>query len=291
MSETNDIIIEEEKISNISIFESKIRPIVAEFLGSIILVSAVSANAVNTESTLTIFGVIYGLTMMFLIITFGEISGGYFNPVITLGYTLAGSLSIPQAVCYFFAQIIGGIVGAAFLRAGHPDVKFSFYKDFSGRQWLYASPDKDILLEAMLSEAIPTFILILTVLITTLDRKKRLLSPLAIGFSTIVCSITSYSKGRGSTSMNPVLRFGPAVAYSGRYDVDELWRYHYVYWVGPIVGTLVASLLYRFVFALGIRRIRIHRTCCKQQPCNSDGEWTKTNISSIEFGNVDKNLP
>lgn len=47
-------------------------------------------------------------------------SGGYFNPVITLGFTLARVLSIPQAVCYFFAQIIGGIVGAALVRVCIP---------------------------------------------------------------------------------------------------------------------------------------------------------------------------
>lgn len=61
-----------------------------------------------------------------------------------------------------------------------------------GRRWLYGSLGKDILLEAMLSEAIPTLILVLTVLITTLDKKKRRLSPLAIGFSIIVCSVTRY---------------------------------------------------------------------------------------------------
>lgn len=47
-------------------------------------------------------------------------SGGYFNPVITLGFTLARVLSIPQAICYFFAQIIGGIVGAALVRVCIP---------------------------------------------------------------------------------------------------------------------------------------------------------------------------
>nr|XP_034313569.1 aquaporin-8 isoform X1 [Crassostrea gigas] len=267
MSKSNDIIMEEEKITNISIFESKVRPILAEFIGSIILTSIVCAGAINTLSSGLNNGVIYGLTMVFLIIAFGDMSGGYFNPVITLGYTLARVLSIPQAVCYFFAQIIGGIVGAALVRASYPESEF-------GGSWLYGSLWKDVLLEAMLAEAIPTLILVLTVLITTLDKEKRRLSPLAIGFSIIVCSVTSYSeRRRGFTFMNPALSFGPAVAYSTPYDGGEFWKYHYVYWVGPLVGTLVASLLYRFVFALGSRRIRIPKPCFKKQPFNSGEKY------------------
>lgn len=267
MSKSNDIIMEKEKITNISIFESKVRPILAEFIGSIILTSIVCAGAINTLSSGLNNGVIYGLTMVFLIIAFGDMSGGYFNPVITLGYTLARVLSIPQAVCYFFAQIIGGIVGAALVRASYPESEF-------GGSWLYGSLWKDVLLEAMLAEAIPTLILVLTVLITTLDKEKRRLSPLAIGFSIIVCSVTSYSeRRRGFTFMNPALSFGPAVAHSTPYDGGELWKYHYVYWVGPLVGALVASLLYRFVFALGSRRIRIPKPCFKKQPFNSGEKY------------------
>lgn len=288
MSESNDFIIEEEKITDTSIFESRVRPILAEFMGSIILVSVVCVGTVNTEST-TMNAVMYGFTMMFLIITFGEMSGGYFNPVITLGYTLARVISIPQAVCYFFAQIIGGIVGAALVRASSPNRKY--IPEFNGYHslWFYRMDEMETQMTIMLSEAIPTFILVLTVLITTLDRKKRWLSPLAIGFSIIVCSYTGFTKWRGSTSMNPLLRFCPAVAFSGRDDSETLWKIHYVYWIGPIVGTLVASLLYRFVFALGSKRIRIHRPCCQNQPYNSEGNYT--NKTPDEFGNIGKNLP
>nr|AJF12149.1 aquaporin 8 [Crassostrea hongkongensis] len=288
MSESNDFIIEEEKVTDTSIFESRVRPILAEFMGSIILVSVVCAGAINTES-ISMNAVIYGFTMMFLIITFGEMSGGYFNPVITLGFTLARVLSIPQAVCYFFAQIIGGIVGAALVRASYLEGKHDYVFNGYHSLWFYEMNEIETQMTIMLSEARPTFILVLTVLITTLDRKKRWLSPLAIGFSIIVCSYTSFSERRGSTSMNPLLRFGPAVAYSGRDDSETLWKIHYVYWIGPIVGTLVASLLYRFVFALGSRRIRIQRPCCKKQPCYSEGNYT--NKIPDEFGNIGKNVP
>lgn len=72
MSKSNDFIMKEEKITNISIFESKVRPILAEFIGSIILVSIVCAGAINTWSSGLNNGVIYGLTMIFLIIAFGD---------------------------------------------------------------------------------------------------------------------------------------------------------------------------------------------------------------------------
>lgn len=72
MSKSNDIIMEEEKITNISIFESKVRPILAEFIGSIILTSIVCAGAINTLSSGLNNGVIYGLTMVFLITAFGD---------------------------------------------------------------------------------------------------------------------------------------------------------------------------------------------------------------------------
>lgn len=250
MSES-ELLIPAYETGNTSFYESNVRPVVVEFIGTTILVFLVCMfPSFGYQSA-----IVYGFAMLFLIVTFGDISGGHFNPAITLGCTLVGALSIPLSVCYFFAQILGGMLGAAFVRAVYP---LEIYKNIIGGSTVLnynhgVKPGWGIMIEALL-----TFIIVLTFLHSVVDKRSQL-APLSVGVSVSACSFVGAFPTGGS--MNPARSLGPAVAFSVYADyVDDLvWKYHYIYWVGPFAGTLVAALMYRFVLASVNRRIQLLR--------------------------------
>lgn len=255
MSES-EIFISTNETRNTSFYESRVRPVIVEFIGTTILVFLV---CMTHERFAYLSDLVYGFTTVFLIASFGDISGGHFNPAITLGCTLAGALSIPLAVYYFFAQILGGMLGAALTRAVYPE---EMYKEMVGgstslKDYKNVKPGWGVMTEAIL-----TFIIVLTFLHSKVDKKSQH-APLSVGLSVAACSFAGVSLTGGS--MNPARSFGPALAftvYNGliidqiRYDC---WEYHYIYWVGPIAGALIAALTYRFVLASAERRIELLR--------------------------------
>ncbi|XP_062592013.1 aquaporin-8-like, partial [Saccostrea cucullata] len=168
-------------------------------------------------------------------------SGGYFNPAITFALTLNRVLPVLVAVCFFIAQIGGGLIGGALALAAVPTNKYTQF--IGGATMLINETEPGW---AVLIEGILTFIVTFIVLLTTLDKKKRKMSPLAIGFSFIACALSGAPYTGGS--MNPARSLGPSASYS-RYLYFNIWEYHYVYWVGPIAGALVAAIIYRFLFA------------------------------------------
>lgn len=233
-------------VSNISFknenFEKVFRPVLAEFVGVTVFVF-VGTMVVQTNDIVSI-GLAHGLMIALLIMGLGNISGGHFNPAVTLGVALNGGISISLSVLYFFAQMIGGALGAAFTRAVLPS--HVYHGDMSingGAHTLSAGVEPGW---AVMCEAILTFVLVFTVLMNALDKRNQdsVLTPLAIGFAVAVDIM-----GGGMTtgaSMNPARSFGPALAVST--FNDDVWKHHYVYWVGPALGSLVAAGIYRFLF-------------------------------------------
>ncbi|XP_076073499.1 aquaporin-8-like isoform X2 [Mytilus galloprovincialis] len=243
MSDGEPLLISDERHPNpYDTWEDKFRPIVAEFVGVTVFVF-VGTMAVQTND-ITSIGLAHGLMIALLIMGLGNISGGHFNPAVTLGVALNGGISISLSVLYFFAQMIGGALGAAFTRAVLPS--HVYHGDMSingGAHTLSAGVEPGW---AVLCEAILTFVLVFTVLMNALDKRNQdsVLTPLAIGFAVAVDIM-----GGGMTtgaSMNPARSFGPALAVST--FNDDVWKHHYVYWVGPALGSLVAAGIYKFLF-------------------------------------------
>ncbi|KAK7507976.1 hypothetical protein BaRGS_00000941, partial [Batillaria attramentaria] len=96
--------------------------------------------------------------------------------------------------------------------------------------------------EGMLCEIVLTVVLVLTVLMAAVDpQTKSNLAPLAIGFAVFVDILAGISVT--GASMNPARSFGPAVVVSN--VSSDFWKYHYIYWVGPLIGAIVAAVWYR----------------------------------------------
>uniref|UniRef100_A0A914WWZ7 Aquaporin-8 n=1 Tax=Plectus sambesii TaxID=2011161 RepID=A0A914WWZ7_9BILA len=242
-----------------------IRKLFVEFLGDTIFVFIGSLSALSAkESGVAAPAFAHGLTIAVLIMCFGHISGGHFNPCVTLGIALTGNIRPLTAVLYAGVQLLGGCFGALLVRAvlsydaystaakgGETLLPhlFSDYNDVAGTEWW----------QGIMCEMILTFILVNSVLMTAVDTDSNVLAPLAIGLS---LTLDIFGAGHVSgASMNPARSFGPAIMASifadhdtGVLPLSQIWAYHYVYWIGPALGASLAAVTYKALLAKDEKR-------------------------------------
>ena len=177
----------------------------------------------------------HGLALAVLVSAFGAISGAHFNPAVTVAARLAGKIEWSHAVMYVVAQLIGALAAGFLLRAVLPEALWSATNIGTPALGSGIGIWAGIAIEAVL-----TLLLVLAVFGTAIDARAPKIGGLAIGLA-VAADIFMGGPLTGA-AMNPARWFGPAVA-SGAY-AD--W---YVWWVGPLIGAIVAAVLYRYVFA------------------------------------------
>jgi MIP family channel proteins len=159
---------------------------------------------------------------------------GHFNPAVTLTLLATRRIEAMMAGLYVVAQIIGAVAGAYALKAAFPAATFAATRGGGLTIALDVTAG-----QAFLVEAIATFFLVFVVYGTAVDPKGPRIGGLAIGF-VVAADILAIGPLTGA-SMNPARSFGPAVA-SGIYEAQLLYLF------APIVGAMVAGLLYEFLF-------------------------------------------
>lgn len=215
----------------------------AEFLGSFALIFF-GAGAVcvdwypHSSNALGLLGIalVYGLTMAITVCALGHISGGHFNPAITIGFWVTKRLNTLDTIAYWAAQLAGAIVAAFVLKSIIPD-----------DTWRAVALGTPMLahdftrLSGMVLEGIATFFLVLTVFATSIDERTsfRPVAGFAIGLSLAIGNLIANPFTGGA--LNPARAFGPALASSH-------WQNYGVYWVGPLAGGCLASVLYDSFF-------------------------------------------
>jgi len=195
----------------------------------------------------------HGLTIFLLIVGLGHISGGHFNPAVTLGVLISGNINFFRAILYIVFQLTGGCLGALLIRAVTNNSTASEGNSYENvmRNGSLTFPGTDVnVFQASICEAVFTFLLVLTVLLAAIESKgTNLFAAQAIG----TCVIVDILAGGMLTgaSMNPARSFGPAVAYTifGQEPHFFAWRAHYVYWIGPAVGSCLAAVIYKCLLA------------------------------------------
>jgi len=209
----------------------------AEFVGTLFLVLFGCASCIsgfNTPADIVQIALTFGLTIATMAQAFGHVSGCHLNPAVTIGLLVAGKISFVKAGCYIVSQCLGAICGAALLESLTP-------ADYHGSMGVTS-------LHAMLTPAqgfglefFTTFSLVIVVLGVCDPHRTDVKgsAPLAIGL-TVATGIFVTGNSTGG-SMNPARSFGPAV-------VNNQWAAHWVYWAGPIVGGIVAALVYQKAF-------------------------------------------
>uniref|UniRef100_A0A667YWQ8 Aquaporin 8 n=1 Tax=Myripristis murdjan TaxID=586833 RepID=A0A667YWQ8_9TELE len=232
------------------VFERDIQPCLAEVLGSALFIFVGCLSVIeNTEGTGRLQPALaHGLALGIVIAILGEISGGHFNPAVSMSVFLIGGLNVFQLVAYILAQLCGGMIGAGLAKVDFSYiVKLTAVKlDLSHYAVVIQSKDAQIG-PATLAEMVMTFFLTIVVCMGAVNRHTRsLLAPLCIGL-TVTADILAGGAISGAC-MNPARAFGPAV-------VANYWSYHWIYWVGPMLGAMLTGSIVRLV--LGDRRIRV----------------------------------
>jgi len=175
-----------------------------------------------------------GLSLLVTAWVFYRITGGLFNPAVTLALYLIGALNAIRAILLTIAQIAGGIAGAGLVAALTPTggVGNAITVLQPGMSYV-----KGVFLEAFL-----TAMLVFTILMLAAEKHKATyLAPLGIGLALFACQL--FGTLWTGCGMNPARALGPSVI-SNRYP-----GYHWIYWVGPIVGSLIATFFYSILKA------------------------------------------
>ena len=203
----------------------------AEFVGTFTLVfagtGAVMVNEIS-QGAITHLGVsfVFGAVVAALIYALGHISDAHFNPAVTLAFWSSGFFRRRQVLPYVVAQLLGAIAASLLLRVSLGDVAS-----------LGATlPLNDDWLQSLVLETVLTFILMLVILGSGLDRRaKSGFAGLAIGLT--VGLEAAFMGPITGASMNPARSLGPAL-------VGDLWAHQWVYWVAPIFGAQLAVWVY-----------------------------------------------
>jgi MIP family channel proteins len=223
---------------------------VAELIGTLALVF-IGAGAVviatgGAGSGLLGVALAFGLVLAVMVSAFGHISGGHFNPAVTVSAWVAGKIETGRAGVHIVAQLVGATVGALLLRWVMPE---ELWRNANlGATTVSGIPSG----RAILLEAILTFFLVITVFAVAIDDRGvfKSIAGLPIGL-VLVFDILVGGPLTGA-SMNPARSFGPAL-------VGGTWTDFWVYVIGPVVGGLIAASVYTFLF-LRTREVAAPRT-------------------------------
>jgi aquaporin Z len=219
--------------------------ITAEFLGTFWLVLGGCGSAVLAAGFpglgIGFIGVslAFGLTVLTGAYALGPISGGHFNPAVSIGLWAGGRFPGGQLFPYIVAQVAGGIAGAAVLyliasgKAG-----FDLAGGFASNGYGEHSPGKYSLTSALVCEIVMTFMFLIVILGTTHKRAPVGFAGLAIGLALTLIHLISIPVT--NTSVNPARSTAPAL-FVGGWAIDQLW----VFWVAPIIGALIAGFVHR----------------------------------------------
>jgi MIP family channel proteins len=209
-----------------------IRNAVTEALG-VFTLCFIGILAINSGNDLTGIALAHGLAIGVMVAALGHVSGGHFNPAITLGLLLGRKIDAPMAGVYWAAQLLGGVLAAVVVALTAP----------TGREAVaigtpVLADDVNVLVGIVL-EMIATFFLVLVVYGTVVDRRAPAsVYPFAIGLTITIgiLAIGAYTGG----ALNPARGFGPALV-SGEWGGTLAWL------IGPLLGGVAAWALHTYV--------------------------------------------
>lgn len=215
-----------------------------ELLGTMFLTYFGCSSVSSTSGNIVGIAFAFGFVVAAAVWVLASVSGGHLNPAVTIGLLVARRVSLVRAFVYVVAQIVGGIVGGALvlgLSCGWQAQLPTTTSCSFGTTLLSSgvTPGMGFGIELLI-----TFLFVATVMAVVDTARTDLhdsgVGPLAIGIGIALGQLVAVPlTGAG---MNPARSFGPAV-------VSGLWLNHWVYWVGPIVGGILAGLIYELLFS------------------------------------------
>ncbi|MBI3701294.1 MAG: aquaporin [Afipia sp.] len=219
------------------IFDS--RQLGAEFLGTFALVGAVCGAGLFSAPSAGLVAVAFavGLSVLAMAFAVGSISGGHFNPAVTLGLVAAGRFDMDRALGYIIAQILGGVAAAAifwYILSGLPAGKWNTFAAISN----IAAPNA--MVSAGLLEIVITALFLLVIVSVTGVRAPVAFAPIAIGFALVLFHLMAIPVT--NASLNPARSTATAL-FGGPTAMQSLW----LFWVAPIIGGVIGGVIARWL--------------------------------------------
>jgi MIP family channel proteins len=218
------------------------RKFLAEFMGTFALTFVGAGSIIATSGeNLIVIALAHGIILAVMIASMMHVSGAQFNPAVSIALAVRGLQPWSQALWFTVFQVVGGIAAAFLLKATmvpafeyantHLGETLGIYSGAKGVDMI--SPWRVLVLEGLAA-----FFLMWVIMGVAVDQKNKQhagIAALAIG-GVVIADILCFGTLTGA-SMNPAKSFGPAL-------VSGEWTLHWCYWVGPIVGAMIAAIVY-----------------------------------------------
>ena len=180
----------------------------------------------------------FGLTVLTGAYAFGPISGGHFNPAVSVGLTVAGRFKASELPGYIIAQVLGAIVAAGLLYLIVSGKAGAQVSDLATNGYGEHSPGKFSMLAALLTEVVLTAVFLLVILGSTTKKAAVGFAGMSIGLCLTLIHLISIPVT--NTSVNPARSTGPAL-FGPSIALEQLW----LFWLAPIVGAVIGALIHR----------------------------------------------
>jgi aquaporin Z len=220
----------------------------AEFFGTFWLVFGGCGSAIFAagfpELGIGFVGVAlaFGLTVLTMAFAVGHISGGHFNPAVSIGLWAGGKFEAKDLIGYILAQVVGAIAaaGALYLIVSGKS-GFETVGGFASNGYDALSPDGYSLMSALVVEVILTAFFLIVILGSTSARAPKGFAPIAIGLALTLIHLISIPIT--NTSVNPARSLSQALFADGAY-LSQVW----LFWVAPIVGAVIGGVIHKNLF-------------------------------------------
>ena len=227
------------------------KKLLAEFIGTFWLVLGGCGSAVLAAGVADVgigwlgVSLAFGLTVMTMAFTVGHISGGHFNPAVTLGLVIGGRHDAKELVPYWVAQVVGAIAAAVVLYIivmGKADA--TGVGGFASNGYGAASPQGYSLMAGLVTEIVLTAVFLIIILGATSAGAPAGFAPIAIGLGLTLIHLISIPVT--NTSVNPARSTGVALFADGP-AMAQLW----MFWVAPLIGAALGAMIWKALSTTG----------------------------------------
>ena len=216
------------------------RELAAEFIGTFTLVSAVCGAALFSAPSagLIAVAIAVGMSVTTMAYAVGHISGGHFNPAVTLGLVVARRFDADKAVPYIITQVIAGACAAGVFYIVMMGAGTGRWNDFVAISNLYGEPQHFSLVSVFITEVVITALFLIVIVGSTSPNAPGTFAPLAIGLALMMFHLIAIPIS--NASLNPARSTATAI-FGGAPALKCLW----LFWVAPIVGGLIGGYISR----------------------------------------------
>jgi aquaporin Z len=219
----------------------------AEFLGTLWLVFGGAGSAVLAAGYPDLgigfvgVSIAFGLTVLSGVYALGHISGGHFNPAVSVGLWLGKRFDAKELVPYIIAQVLGGIAGAGILYLIASGKDGFVAGGFASNGFGEGSPDGYNMMSVLIAEVVLTFFFLIVILGATHKNAPKGFAGIAIGLALTLIHLISIPVS--NTSVNPARSTATALFSDASWAVPQLW----LFWLAPIAGAALAGLVYNWL--------------------------------------------